>query len=81
MIKLFGVGGHAKVVVNALNSAGESIEAVYDDNKATWGVDFCGYSVVGGISKDLCGSAVAAIGIIVFEIGSTEICTPLHGLL
>ena len=62
MIKLFGVGGHAKVVVNALHSAGESIEAVYDDDKATWSEDFCGYSVVGGITKDLCGSAVAAIG-------------------
>lgn len=62
MIKLFGVGGHAKVVVHAIHSLGQIIGAVYDDDEMTWGKDFCGYKVTGKIVKQLEGKAVAAIG-------------------
>lgn len=62
MLKLLGVGGHAKVIIDAAKISGKKIDAVYDDDENTHGKEFCGYKVAGKIDSDLQGDAIIAIG-------------------
>lgn len=49
-IVVIGGGGHAKVVIGALQAAGRLVIAVHDDDAATWGSALLGVRVVGPIS-------------------------------
>jgi len=49
-IVVIGGGGHAKVVIGALQAAERLVIAVYDDDPATWGTALLGVRVVGPIS-------------------------------
>lgn len=49
-ILVFGAGGHAKVVIDAIEKQTGSIEIlVFDDNPATWGGRMFGYLVIGNL--------------------------------
>ncbi len=61
-MKVFGVGGHAKVVIDTARVSGRSILAVYDDDKKKQGEKFCGFRVEGLINDSIRGKAVIAIG-------------------
>ena len=50
-IVLFGAGGHAKVVLDALEASGKAPERIYDDNRSLWGTSCQGCKVVGGIRE------------------------------
>jgi len=50
-IALVGAGGHAKVVLDTLQAAGQTVDRVYDDNPDLQGKDFCGIPVVGPIDQ------------------------------
>ncbi len=43
-----GAGGHAKVVIAAMEAMGAPADAVLDDNRALWGAALLGVPVVGG---------------------------------
>ena len=48
-IVLFGAGGHAKVVIDIIETAGLfTIKSIVDDNRKRTGTEFCGYPVMGG---------------------------------
>jgi sugar O-acyltransferase (sialic acid O-acetyltransferase NeuD family) len=61
-MNLLGVGGHAKVVIDAARMSGRQVVAVYDDAVSTHSTLFCGYNVEGSIDADLVGEAIIAIG-------------------
>lgn len=49
-ILVFGAGGHAKVVIDAIEKQRMSATIwVFDDNPATWGGKLSGYPVIGGL--------------------------------
>jgi sugar O-acyltransferase (sialic acid O-acetyltransferase NeuD family) len=48
-VVVIGAGGHGKVVVSTLQSAGVQIDAVYDDNPTLWGSTILGVTVRGPI--------------------------------
>lgn len=54
-IAVLGAGGHARVVIDALEAGGRRPEHVYDDNRDLWGTLCQGYSVSGGFNE-LCRS-------------------------
>ncbi len=45
---VFGAGGMAPEVIDALELAGRAPAAIYDDNEKLWGGEFMGYPVPGG---------------------------------
>jgi sugar O-acyltransferase (sialic acid O-acetyltransferase NeuD family) len=47
---VLGGGGHAKVVIAAMEASGEPADAVLDDNAARWGSRLLGVPIVGGLS-------------------------------
>jgi acetyltransferase EpsM len=60
-----GAGGHARVVVRALQLTGVQVDALYDDDRRLWGSQLYGVDVPGpiaasGAAEDVCG--VVAIG-------------------
>lgn len=61
-MNILGVGGHAKVVIDAAIQSGNKITAVFDDDISTHGSDFCGYKVKGSIENTVQGKAIIAIG-------------------
>lgn len=61
-MNIFGVGGHAKVVIEAAKKSNQKITAVYDDEATSHGSNFCGFKVLGNIDKTLTGNSVIAIG-------------------
>lgn len=61
-MKILGVGGHAKVVIEAAIKSGNIISSVFDDDTSTHGSDFEGYKVKGSINSTLQGQAIIAIG-------------------
>lgn len=61
-ISIFGVGGHAKVVLDTALLLGFSVDCFYDDNPQRCFTQFFGYRIVSPIDKGLTGSAVIAIG-------------------
>lgn len=50
-IAVIGAGGHAKVVLGALQALGMPVTAVFDDNPSTWGTQILGVPVVGAVSR------------------------------
>lgn len=49
-ILVFGAGGHAKVVIDAIEKQNATAKVlVFDDNPATWGTSLFGYPVVGNL--------------------------------
>lgn len=49
---LFGAGGHAKVIVDAVEKEGRAnVICLGDDNNALWGHNFYDYPVIGGRSE------------------------------
>ncbi len=46
-----GAGGHAKVVLAALDALGTPAHAVLDDNPARWGTDLLGVPIVGPLAE------------------------------
>lgn len=61
-MNIFGVGGHAKVVIDAALKSKIKITAVYDDDSTTHGSNFSGFKVQGSIHKPHSGNAIIAIG-------------------
>lgn len=61
-MNILGIGGHAKVVMDAANQSENKIKAVFDDDTSTHGTDFCGYKVKGSIENSIQGQAIIAIG-------------------
>jgi sugar O-acyltransferase (sialic acid O-acetyltransferase NeuD family) len=60
-----GAGGHAKVVIAAIEACGDEVVAVLDDDRATWGTSILGHQVHGPVAIDLIpdgSSVVLAIG-------------------
>lgn len=49
-VLVVGAGGHAKVVVDVLRSAGWQVQAVFDDDASRHGAAFHGAVIVGGIA-------------------------------
>jgi len=49
-VAVLGGGGHAKVVIGTLRSAGATVTVVLDDNPATWGKTLLGVPVQGPIA-------------------------------
>jgi acetyltransferase EpsM len=46
---VWGAGGHAKVIIDAVEQQGVySVAALIDDDERRWGTDFFGYPVAGG---------------------------------
>ena len=60
-VAVLGAGGHAKVVIATLRSAGVPVTAVFDDDPATWGHQVLGVPVRGAMSE-AAGRAVIAVG-------------------
>ena len=69
-IIVLGAGGHAKVVIDALQAAGADILGAVDPDGATHGTDILGVSVLGGdgVVQDHAPGAVALIN----GVGSTK---------
>jgi len=61
-MNIFGVGGHAKVVVEAVILSGNTIHNIYDDDITTHGSLFCGYKIIGSINQNIGGDSIIAIG-------------------
>lgn len=61
-MNIFGVGGHAKAVIDAVIQSGNKITAVYDDDPSNHATDFSGYKVKGSIENFIRGNAIIAIG-------------------
>lgn len=61
-MNIFGVGGHAKVVINAAILSGYTIVGLYDDDDIKHNSNFCGFKVKGFIDSTIIGSAIIAIG-------------------
>lgn len=61
-MNILGIGGHAKVVIDAAIQSGNKIMAVYDDDKSTHGTAFCNFEVKGSIDNSIQGKAIVAIG-------------------
>jgi sugar O-acyltransferase (sialic acid O-acetyltransferase NeuD family) len=50
-VVVIGAGGHAKVVISALQAAGIAIDAVYDDDPQKWGQKILGVEVRGPVDE------------------------------
>lgn len=61
-MNILGVGGHAKVVIDAAIKSGNEITAVFDDDLSIQGTDFCGFKVKGSIQKNFPSQLIIAIG-------------------
>jgi sugar O-acyltransferase (sialic acid O-acetyltransferase NeuD family) len=64
-VHVIGAGGHAKVVIASLESAGWMIDGLYDDDPALWNARVLGHRVAGPVSRlaSRAGlSAVIAVG-------------------
>jgi len=62
---VIGGGGHAKVVIAAIESTGDRVVGVLDDNASLWGGTLLGHTVMGPVSQALIPAgarAVLAIG-------------------
>jgi sugar O-acyltransferase (sialic acid O-acetyltransferase NeuD family) len=60
-----GAGGHAKVVIAAIEAGGDEVVAVLDDDRAKWGTPILGHTVQGPVAIDVIpdgSSVVLAIG-------------------
>jgi acetyltransferase EpsM len=61
-MNILGVGGHAKVVIDAVKSSSHQIQSVYDDDPKAHNTEFCGFQVQGSIDSSIDGNSVIAIG-------------------
>lgn len=61
-MNILGVGGHAKVVIDAALKSRNKISAVYDDDVSTHNSFFCGHKVRGNIDSKILGPSFIAIG-------------------
>jgi sugar O-acyltransferase (sialic acid O-acetyltransferase NeuD family) len=61
-MKVLGIGGHAKVVIDAALKSGKTISTIYDDDIATHDKTFADIRIKGSISSDLEGNCIIAIG-------------------
>lgn len=50
-VALLGAGGHGKVVIATLASAGHEVVAAYDDDEGRWGQEVLGVPVRGGLDE------------------------------
>ncbi|MFO0651060.1 MAG: acetyltransferase [Polyangiales bacterium] len=48
---IIGAGGHAKVLIAAMEAMGEPADALLDDNASRWGGDLLGVPIVGGLAE------------------------------
>jgi len=58
-----GGGGHGKVVLSVLLSAGFRVDAVLDDNSTLWGQELLGVSIRGPVTSRIDGTTKAVLGI------------------
>jgi len=50
-VAVIGAGGHAKVVISALDAAGYRVEAIFDDDRSRWGAEVLGVKVRGPVAE------------------------------
>ena len=50
-INVIGGGGHAKVVIQAINAIGRTVAAVFDDNRLAWGKTILATPILGPIAR------------------------------
>lgn len=50
-INVIGGGGHAKVVVQAINAIGRTVAAVFDDDRLAWGKTILSAPIIGPIAR------------------------------
>ncbi len=67
-IYVIGAGGHAKVVVSALQAAGHEVAGILDDDSRRWGGQILGSTITGPCSKLQELSAARAV----IAVGSNE---------
>lgn len=86
-VAVLGAGGHAKVVIATLRSAGVPVVAVLDDDPGTWGREVLGVPVRGAMAETLdhARRAVIAVGSnaararIAAALPAVEWATVIHG--
>ena len=61
-LKIFGVGGHSRVVFDVAKLNGISVSCFFDDNPLFHKTEFCGVKVIGPIVNFIDGNAIIAIG-------------------
>jgi UDP-perosamine 4-acetyltransferase len=72
MLLIIGAGGHAKVVIAALRSAGAAPDACLDSNRALWGGRIEGVRIEGGdelLARYPAGSTALALGMGIPRLG------------
>lgn len=70
-IVIFGAGGHAKVVIDAVEKHQEISEILlFDDDEKLWGKQFYGHSVLGNLEKLLKDASTLHIDYAVVAIGN-----------
>lgn len=70
-IIVFGAGGHAKVVIDAIEKQGGASDIlVFDDNSDLWGKQLFGYPVIGNLEKLVFEAPRLDIDYVVVAIGN-----------
>lgn len=62
-VAVLGAGGHAKVVVGALQAEGWELAAAYDDDQSKWGKELLGVPIRGSLAEGLAAREPLVIGI------------------
>jgi sugar O-acyltransferase (sialic acid O-acetyltransferase NeuD family) len=76
-VAVIGAGGHAKVVIAALEAGGILIRGVFDDDPSTWGGTISGHVVTGPTSH----GALAALRSAVIAVGDNRARVAIAGRL
>jgi len=63
-----GAGGHAKVVISAIEAAGGRIASILDDHPARWGMTVLGHPVTGPVARH----AIPADAAVILALGSNR---------
>lgn len=70
---IFGAGGHAKVVVDAIVQQGDSVAGVFDGDAGRYGQEWFGYTVLGGLDAMIDFAASEGVDAVVVAIGDNRI--------
>jgi UDP-perosamine 4-acetyltransferase len=76
-IAVLGAGGHAKVIIAALDAAGVGVGGVFDDDEAVWGRTLLGHTVAGPLAL----AAEKGLRRALLAIGSNEARRRLNDFL
>lgn len=81
-ILIFGAGGHAKVVIDAIEKQRAPAEIwVFDDNPATWGGKLLGYPVIGNLESLLQDGTKYPVDYSIVAIGNNALRLKIAAIL